>query len=211
MKIHQTLLAAVVAATAISAHGQLFVVDTGTPSQTGNTSVFYVDPTFGQILAQQFTLATATDVNHIDVFIGGFGTMNVQLTTAIGPATLPENVLASFDLSAPGTSGSLGQWRGADTSLSLNSGTYFLVFSGDGNLPKVPPTNVGPSFFAGQGDGDLNAAFPPGSSFLTLGVTSQIGIRISEVAPVPEPAETAAAMAVGLAGFAMAWRRFRKA
>ena len=77
-----------------------------------------------------------------------------------------------------------------------------------GFLPRKAPNDIGTTFFAGQGNGDINIAFPPASTYLQNGDgTTQIGVRL---AVVPEPAPLAVATAAALAGFAL-WRRKRTA
>lgn len=198
---------ALLLATIASAHAQVFL-SSGTPSQTGNASIFYESPAVGQILAQEFTLAAPTDVSRIETFLGGSGSgVTVQLATQIGTGTGPEDVLASFSLANPGTPINQGVWVGADVSLSLDAGTYYLVYSGlsGGFLPTKAPTDIGPSYFAGQGNGDINFAFPPASDFLVLDATTAFGVRLTAV---PEPATVSVISAAALAGFAL-WRHKR--
>ncbi len=186
------------------ARGQ-FLVDTGTPDMTSNASVFYVNPTFGQILAQKFTLAQDATVTKLEIFANGFGLpITVHLANQVGAGATAANVVTTLSISPPHVVGvNNGTWVGQDTNLCLAAGDYWLVFSetsGSSTLPTKPATSVGESLFASQGTGDINIAFPPASLFLTLNASTQFGVRITGTnGAVPG---TWASRGFGLAGVA---------
>lgn len=198
------ILTAVVASAA--AQAQMFFLDTGTPDLSGGNSVYYLNESLGQTIAQQFTINAPTDLSQIDVFVGTPGLLTVRVTSQIGPGTDASDVLMSFSLGGPVDGPG---WTGTGVGFSLNPGTYYMVFSGTSavTLPSAPPVNIGPTFFSSATQGPIDGVFAPASTFQQLSATSAVGLRI---AAVPEPGETAAVTAAGLAGFAMVWRRFRK-
>lgn len=205
MTRYTTLIPAALLASA-AAHAQIFFLNTGTPDLSGGNSVYYVNSSLAQTIAQQFTITTPTDLGHIDVYVGTPGLLTVQVTSQIGPAALPSDVLMSFSLGGPVDGPG---WTGTGVGFSLNPGTYYMVFSANAaiTLPSAPPVNVGPTFYSSATQGPINGAFPPSSTFQQLSPTSLVGLRIGAV---PEPGETAAAMALGLAGFALVWRKVRR-
>ena len=63
-----------------TARGQ-FLVDTGTPDATNNAAVFFISPSFAQVVAQKFTLTQDATVTKIEAFMKGFGQpATVELT-----------------------------------------------------------------------------------------------------------------------------------
>jgi len=165
-----------------------FVVDSGTPDESSNRSIFYDDENVNQFMAQEFTLAADTTVTQIEVYLGGNTAVNnhVFLTTAIGAAATGADVIDDFLVPTPGTSPSAGAWTGLlSGDLNLTANTYFLVFAPEavgsaGFLPVDAPNNIGSSY--GVSGAGANLATPYASSFLPGGIL--FGVRVSAV---PEP------------------------
>ena len=120
------------------------ILDTGTPNQTSNRSIFNTLATnnAAQILAQQFTLSTAVQLESIEVYLGGLSPslVTMSLSTAIGPAATAANLIQNFILQPPGTAPSAGVFVSTAVTQFLPAGNYFLVFSSATSVPSCRST-----------------------------------------------------------------------
>lgn len=201
---------------AVPTHALITIVDSGTPDQVSNSSVF-VDSTLpgAQFVAQEFSLASPANVVSIETYLGGNGSdpIDVHLSTSIGTGTVLGDVITSFSLLPPGTSPSAGDWVAAPVNLNLAAGTYYMVYSAvDGDdgafLPRNAPNDIGPSFLASEGAPPftiIDVALPPASDFFQTSATTRYGLRIIAI---PEPATLALAV-VGLVAASGVRRRQR--
>ena len=183
------------------------VVDSGTPDESNNRSVFFSEADFNQFVAQEFSLDVNTTVTEIEVYLGGTDTRDdyhIYLTTDIGLDATAADVVEDFFVPPPGTPPSAGVWTGLlDGDLSLSADTYYLVFAtdvvatGGGFLPINAPNNIGQGFLTSGIETDFDV--PYASDFSA--VDSVFGVRVSAV---PEPG---AAALLACWGFALATRR----
>ncbi len=193
--------------------GAAFVVDSGTPNHISGLTGIVVsqNPYVSQFAAQQFTLASDTQVSTIEVYLGGNSSslVHVDLATAIGPAATLANRIASFTLPNPGTTSTAGAWVSSSLDAQLAAGTYYLVFSiplnleGD-YLPVAAPNQLGTTYYVIDG---INITLPIASDFVSLSAGYEIGVRISGSSVVPEPSSLTLCGIAGLSGLGFAWRR----
>lgn len=128
------------------------VLDTGTPNESRNLSVFAAPGLPGaQFLAQEFSLTSTTHVTDIAAYIGGasghFITMDIA--SAIGTTATSTDLIASYNLAMPGTWPHEGEFVSATVNHTFLAGTYFLVFSAgttDGWMPVNAPNTIGNRF-----------------------------------------------------------------
>jgi hypothetical protein len=124
---------------------------------------------------------------------GSDGTGTVYLTDQIGPGTTVANQIAETTVSGlanlPATATTLF------TGLGLGPGTYYLitannlgggglgwnVYNGNAAIPGISGTNNFDEF------GEVEAAYPPASSFFTVG-TNEFDFQVTgDIAATPEP------------------------
>ena len=173
------------------------LVDSGTPVGPDNlqenrvTKAVMYNPAngTGQFISQSFTLASGSFITGIDSYFSAApgASVNVQLTTRIGPGTTSADELARFSLTAVGfepqfvASPLLG--------LSLPAGTYFLTYSANGaGFPNYAETDIGDLTFANTDNGAssfLNPTNPAASGFFTDHDSGDIGLRVHGVVPEP--------------------------
>ena len=199
----RVLTAAVLAACGGVARADV-LVDSGTPVGLDNlpegrvTKAVRYDSAnaSGQFISQSFTLPSGGFVTGIDSYFSGApgASVDVQLTTRIGPGTTAADELARFSLAAPGfdpqfvASPLLG--------VSLPAGTYFLTYSSTSangvGFPDYAETDIGDLTFANTDNGSLSSidtTNPAASGFFTNTDEGDIGLRVHGV--VPEPTATA--------------------
>lgn len=189
------------------------ILDTGVPNSSFNRAVL-VDPVAAQVLAQEFSLTETTFVRSIEAYIGGLAGNSIQmdLTTSIGPGASSSDILGTFSLATPGLALNSGAFVSATVDLSLDPGTYYLVFSpdaGGGFLPSDAPNTIGNRFTATDMTPpitNVNVGQPIASNFSLSNFQFQPGIRINGPV-VPEPSALAIWSVVGLIGVAFARRR----
>ena len=170
------------------------LLDTGTPNQTGNRSVFS-DPTLpgAQFLAQEFSFVQPVQVDTIEVYLGGAtgNAIQMDLTSAIGTSATVADIIGTYGLATPGTSPNIGSYVSASVNLALAQGDYFLVFSADENggfLPINASTTIGNRYSVAEGSfpfSSVNTGLPLASDFNPSSSYSP-GVRISGTV-VPEP------------------------
>ena len=177
------------------------LVDSGTPVGPDNVqegriskAVMYNSANgAGQFISQPFTLASGAFVTGIDSYFWAAPgvSIDVQLTTRIGPGTTAADELARFSLAA----GLDPQFVASPLlGLSLPAGTYFLTYSttsfNGAGFPGYAPTDIGDLTFANTDNGSLsfiNTINPAASGFFTHD-EGDIGLRVNGV--VPEPTAT---------------------
>ena len=184
------------------------VVDSGTPDETNNRSVFYSNANFNQFVAQEFSLGVDTIATEIEVYLGGTANgddYHIFLTTAIGVDATAADVVVDFFVPPPGTAPSLGVWTGLlQGDLSLSADTYYLVFAtdvvadGGGFLPINAPNDIGQSFLSSGLETDFDVAY---ASDFSPAVDTVFGVRVTAV---PEPGT---AVLLTCCGLALAMRR----
>jgi hypothetical protein len=119
------LLVYVTAVVWLSPASGVLLVDSGTPEDPfAGTSVFGF-----QFLAQAFSLSDPAFISNIEAFISGNPlhphVIQMQLTSAIGPAATAADLVGSFSLPTP----AFPRFVPTPVNLNLQPGTYFLVFS----------------------------------------------------------------------------------
>ncbi len=168
-----------------------------------------------QVLGQAIAFSHPVRIDEIEI-LGGVaegGSILVQLTTNIGPETLPSDVVSSFRLTAlPGAR----KWLSAQVDIRLDQGDYFLVFSNfdddhAGYIATIRPSIIDESYLAWNpptGQIGVNETFPPASQFSSNSSFSW-GVRVRGVV-VPEPSSLLLALLTTL-GLSFYRRRRRRA
>jgi hypothetical protein len=177
------------AALASTAWAESILVDTGEPCEFGQCQSDAIFRAVDRIrfIAQSVTIDQAATLSEIQLF-GIYGpstesqTIEVDVTTKIGPDATEDDVIASFSLDF---SEAL-EWRGAAVDFDAPSGEIFFVLSvDDGHGPTIPALNfVSPVppladtryFRAQQSDPS------PGSTLFAPGVDFRISDRSPEYA-----------------------------
>jgi hypothetical protein len=120
------LMGVVMSLTALSVHADSILLGTSNPGNIGAA----LD--VSQVIAQPFTLTQGARLSSINAlfapFQGGSGQITLQLTNSLGPETTSANVLAEQVFNVSGLPSS-GQYFSLTTDLTLEVGTYYLVFS----------------------------------------------------------------------------------
>jgi hypothetical protein len=213
------LLVYVTAVVGLSTASAVLLVDSGTPESfpPGDFGVRnWPPPLGGSFLAQAFSLSDPAFISTIEAFIEGESgfAMQMQLTSAIGPAATATDLIGSFSLPLPGTvQENPPTFVSTPVNVNLQPGTYFLVFSTDFNadfhggagMPFDAPNDIGDTF--GAGDSGLDMAFPPASNFLPTGlvedaVSDTLGVRIegNVIPAVPDESSTPVLFLIGVFG-----------
>jgi hypothetical protein len=175
------------------------LVDSGTPVGPDNVqegriskAVMYNSTAgTGQFISQPFTLSSGAFVTGIDSYFWAAPgvSIDVQLTTRIGPGTTAADELARFSLAA----GLDPQFVASPLlGLSLPAGTYFLTYSttsfNGAGFPGYAPIDIGDLTFANTDNGSLsfiNTTNPAASGFFTDHDHGDIGLRVNGVVPEP--------------------------
>lgn len=176
-----SLIAIVAMATSLTfnAASAVTLIDTGNGAFISNriTDRIYA--------AAEFTLPIGAEITEISLplLISGEDepepVVNVQITSSIGPGTLPSSLIAEFDLtvSLPPSDSII------DTSLFLDAGTYYLVLSlrsdpidNAAAWPIRASVDVGRDFQAAV---LVGPAFPPASQFVEDPYLDNFSFRIS--------------------------------
>ena len=181
------------------------LVDSGTPVGPDNVqegriskAVMYNSATSaGQFISQAFTLPSASFVTGIDTYFWAAPgvSIDVQLTTEIGPGATAADELARFALA--GAPNATTEYVASPLlGLALPAGTYFLTYSttsfNGAGFPSYAPLDIGDLVFASTDNGSLsfiNTTNPAASGFFTDHDHGDIGLRVNGV--VPEPTATA--------------------
>ena len=180
------------------------LVDSGTPVGPDNlqedrvTKAVMYNPSTGagQFISQAFTLPSASFVTGIDSFLSAppGASVDVQLTTRIGPAATAADELARFSITS--TSFDPQFVASPALALSLPAGTYFLTYSATtlngAGFPNYALNDIGDLTFANTDNGAssfINPTNPAASGFFTDHDSGDIGLRVNGV--VPEPGATA--------------------
>lgn len=166
----------------VTAQTETLLVDSGVPPGllSGGTGLVI----FGsQFLAQQFTLPSDAVITAVEPYVGrnralASPVVVAQITTSIGPATMPAAVLAQFTFT-PAAVNPNADFHTMTTSLPLAAGTYFLILSSSAPIGDHAywligaPNDIGPRFIAFFTD----PAFPPRSDFVQIQGSHGLRIR----------------------------------
>jgi hypothetical protein len=219
MALKGLLLVYVSAVVGLSPASAVLLVDSGTPESTGFFGIKnWPPPLGGGFLAQAFSLSDPAFISTIEAFIEGERgfAIQMQLTSAIGPAATATDLIGSFSLPLPGTvfdnPPTFPTFVSTPVNVNLQPGTYFLVFSTDFNaehrggagMPSDAPNKIGDTF--GAGDSGLDMAFPPASNFLPIltvpASAAQVGVRIegNVIPAVPDESSTLVLLFIAVFG-----------
>jgi hypothetical protein len=211
------MVALLVVASLPSSASAVVILDTGTPDESGNRSVFANPGLPGaQFLAQEFMLTLPTEIDTIEAYIGGpaGNSVTMDLASSIGTTATASDLIASSTLATPGTSPNSGAFVSATVSQTFQPGTYFLVFSGDTGgqfMPIDAPSTIGSRFLASDFAfpfTNVNTTLPIASNFGTT--NARLGIRISGTV-IPEPSTFAIWSVLATLGITVGWWRRRRA
>jgi hypothetical protein len=220
------LLVYVTAVVWLSPASAVLLVDSGTPtSGLAGFGVSFGPLPSSAVLAQAFSLSDPAFISTIEVYMFAPGdvpiVMQMQLTSAIGPAATAADLIGSFSLPTPPPLEPA--FVSSPVNLNLQPGTYFLVFSAPypgAVMPDGPPNDIG-DLFAAFDDGfnpvfppNIDMAFPPASNFSLVSIApgnGTVGVRIegNVIPAVPDESSTLVLFfiaAFGVCGYSL-WCR----
>lgn len=173
------------------------LIDTGAPPYYGST---LYDLSADQFLAAEFDLQSSTVITTVEGWIGGSPGQAINVRLYSDGGDVPGTVLFSGSFV---TSGSLGDWQGAnDLNWLIGSGTYWISFEG------TNPTGPNPVAMYGSAPNPLGneaySYFSGGNGYWAPDDALDLGIRVSSATAVPEPSAWALAiLGFGMIGFCL--------